>query len=653
MLKQKQFHKLFVLIKRNSLENLTIAYLMLPVMLFFGIWLKPWIAVVAILLTLLCCYSYVTSLYPKSFSEISLSKSNRITLYALAFLLLSLWALFSGIGGFGKSLWDHEKHYGIIKLLQFYGFPPSLPIDASNCTTLTYYYAYYLPAAVIGSLLGWQAGIWTLLLWTVTGVLLAGSWFLKLLKKANPAYLLIFIFYGGLDVLGYLMFNDSLPTIHSRFETFPTKSLPCFQYLGSTQILYYTPQHALTAWLLSALFLKDYFYRPTLGRAGFLVLLGLAWSPLVTIGLLPLFFALILRSKPLSFISLTNCFSILPALIFVFFYSSKSGDINLSFFSYDFYNKWPQMLIVYALEFGLLAFLLFQATHNVLYKRLILISSVFLILFSFVWYGSINEFLYRAPNFATFVFPLLIALIIKELIERKSESLFFSVFVIIIFFSSFSALKHIIKGMNYRNWKSIDMTAAVNPLFRKRQWVRKNYRTNPNSFFYKSLSNVTCSKYASGESLDSNIGIYDTNAIVLRELGKINTQNFIFTFKAMTENNDKPLTVILYKNDTPVYHWSLTKKSHKSVSSELISISNGRKKVVPGSKATHDVQEGLATYSFVVRWPIVETYNNENVTASEVIDTSPADYFKLALLKPGWEVKDSKLAKLKKFDVPL
>jgi hypothetical protein len=208
------------------------------------------------------------------------------TFYLL--LITFLWLLLSGVGGYAFQNWDHHWRNAVLRDLITYDWPViySSP-DKGPVTMLVYYVGYFLPAAWVGKLLGWQAANFALFLWTWLGVLLVVLHLGRRGEIASPLPLiktaLLLIFFSGLDSLGTLLFAHDYPTLFPPIQHLEIWSGNILQYSSFTTQLFWVFNQAVPAWLCIVLLADE---QPITNK---LITFSLCFffAPLAALGLLP------------------------------------------------------------------------------------------------------------------------------------------------------------------------------------------------------------------------------------------------------------------------------------------------------------------------------------------------------------------------------
>jgi hypothetical protein len=262
---------------------LTYGYLVFPVILFAIGWLKP---LLAIPLTILLCYAVIRSV--RDYEDNRPVKLYTSTILISVFIILGVlyWVYLSGIGGFSFQNDDFDLRNATLRdLIDFnwpviYNYPtePQIHELAGHQGALVYYFTYWLPSALFGKVFGWGAANVFLYLWTVWGILLGFYWLSRKVKKLSGLLLLMFIFWSGLDVAGYLVhgfrFNYGE---HLEFWS------SYFQYSSNTTALFWVFNQTIVPWLIVMLLIN----RISKKMVFFTYALCLPYAPFTFVGLTP------------------------------------------------------------------------------------------------------------------------------------------------------------------------------------------------------------------------------------------------------------------------------------------------------------------------------------------------------------------------------
>jgi hypothetical protein len=233
---------------------------------------------------------------------------------AVALMLVSL----SGAGGVGLQEGDYFKHNAVLKGLIESPWPVWVPTP-QGAFPLVYYLGWYLPAAAVGKLWGWEAANVFMFIWTYWGVLLALGWFALLVGRCSPVVLAVFFLFSAPDVVGAAWMKligwDPGPPLPPpirdawginwyalrwwNWELRWWAGPYTWNYCSHMELLFWVPQQALGAWITTGMMVAG-FWQPGIGwRRWALVPIALSalWSPLVSLGLLPCLAAELFRLR--------------------------------------------------------------------------------------------------------------------------------------------------------------------------------------------------------------------------------------------------------------------------------------------------------------------------------------------------------------------
>ena len=423
----------------KNLEQWTLAYFILPwPIFFFGYFQWPW----AVQLTLLWGFLFKRAwdFYATYQSNFSLPHLSRWTWKIIIFCLL-VWVLLSGADGFlFHQNGDYEKHNAMLTSLVSYPWPVAYrwpegidaPSDLKDTMYLTYYFAIYLPAALMGKFFGLVVARIVFALEVFAGVLLAWIWFLRFLGKFKWWILLIFIFASGMDLVGHwIMHSLNLMDGVGHHEWWAQYVF--WSYQSQTTQLFWVPQHGITGWILASVFLDFAWPRKDgavlKGWPCTWLLLTLIWSPFAVLGSVPLVALIFLmRLYPQAFqdkgfwrhpcfknIIWSDVFASLIALIpiLIFFGGDVSVKPNQPFWKvHNPYEYWPKYVVFCFVEFGAFTYFMLPMIKERLeknYYRLMILIIVMLMLFPWYYFGAYNDFSMRSSIPWLFLLWLMVA----------------------------------------------------------------------------------------------------------------------------------------------------------------------------------------------------------------------------------------------------
>lgn len=280
-------------INLKTLNQLSIIYISLPLLIFLLTWLKTYVAIISVVLfayAIYCGYFKNNTFHLKS-----LLNSKRVLIIILVISLV--WCYFAGIGGLWYQSNDHHWRNAIFRDLISYSWPVYYrSIDVA----LVYYIGLWLPSAIIIKILSFFLshfpefpqhfyffiGNELMLIYSTLGIFLVFMHLLVALKvrKLSKVLLavLIFIFFSGMDIVGtlYPIFYD----VSFIFNELHLEWWSPFvgQYSSNTSVLFWVYNQGLPAWLLTLMFYNN---RKNIENFGTIALLCFFCAPLPFMGL--------------------------------------------------------------------------------------------------------------------------------------------------------------------------------------------------------------------------------------------------------------------------------------------------------------------------------------------------------------------------------
>jgi hypothetical protein len=293
----------------QPLRSITTIYLLLPALLFSWGWLKfPFSLISTLLVAIFILFAILdlkraTNILQRDANSFNLilNKGKYLTIVGLAFLLITIWLLFSGAGGFGHQNADYKASNALFKDLIIQDWPPGLSVGGVQ-KPIVYYVAYYLPAAAVGKILGWVPANLFLFVWTLIGALLAFIWFwrhshISIRRRTSRiiGLAIVFCLAGGLDYLGYYVLKEKVFGLAKHIDVWAGY----FQYSSNTTLMYWVPQQAIAGWLLISMIIDSIKEIQDVKYLGMVTSSCIIWSPFSVLGSLPyLIFALLVYLSP-------------------------------------------------------------------------------------------------------------------------------------------------------------------------------------------------------------------------------------------------------------------------------------------------------------------------------------------------------------------
>lgn len=427
----------------SRLDKLVCLYLLIPLGI-FCLWLSP---VIAAAMFGLAGYGASRALcgFPASGQALPRNLVVAIVVLSMAFAALA------GVGHFLYANLDWVVRDAVLHDLTTNDWPVRYGAGASELI-LRAPIGYYLPAAVIGHLLGTDAANLALYLWTAVGcgLVLASACTLFSSTRERLACLLVLACFGGMDLLGYLWGERHLPALGEHIEWW----MPYIQYSSNSTLLFWVPNHAIPAWLGTILILRHW-QGPELARITPLLAAAVPlWSPLAAIGLFPFFvFALAWRRDAKLLFSPHLSLPFAPIALATLVYLGMDAAsvphgwlLNLSptldAFAYRY-------LLFCLIEFGILALVL---ARLVPFDTPMRVAILVLCLLPLFYYGPGNDLGMRAS------IPALIVLALAAVrpIADARHSIWRTTLFFVLAIGAWGAGQEVIRALMYPSWSPMN-----------------------------------------------------------------------------------------------------------------------------------------------------------------------------------------------------
>jgi hypothetical protein len=414
-------------IRYRLIAIISLVYIFVPSVLFCGGWLKPCFSIPAILLILsgiyLCSRKDETeNLKGEEFFRISFFDISVVL--GLVFVIVFL----SGIGGYTNfQVGDQVKHNAFLYDLIEYDWPigyENLGPQKKSYALVTYV-GYYLPSALVGKMFGCTMASHFSFLWGYLGVLLTIVWFYRVVGKVSIFLALLFLFFAGLDIIGFIIIKKSFWVIAPYLDYWlitPRNDFLNYAfwvYPANLSLLYVGPHHVLPNWLPVLMVVHYGFICKTSKNLIFLSSACAVGSVFVFIGLLPYILIAIIFNKAKKLFTFQNMIAA-PMLVMVIGLFTISNNSEYPHgFVWKFHSMGhllPRFTLFCFLEFGLYALLCpkIDAKGLAIPHRLLWFSSITL-LFIWPWYlmGRWCDFTTKTsiPSLLIFLVCLTVAMI--------------------------------------------------------------------------------------------------------------------------------------------------------------------------------------------------------------------------------------------------
>lgn len=391
----------------SQLDRLACVYLLIPLGI-FCLWLSP---PIALIMFSLAGFGTYCALGRSPAARPFISRNLVVGIIALSLASTAL----AGVGHFFYANPDWVIRDAVLHDLTTSDWPVRYGAGTESLI-LRAPIGYYLPAAVVGRVLGPDAANLALYLWTAIGwgLVLTSACSLFNSSRERVVCLLLLACFGGMDLLGYLWGERHLPALGEHIEWW----MPYIQYSSNSTLLFWVPNHAIPAWLGMVLILRHW-QRPDLARITPLLAAAIPlWSPLAAIGLFPFFvFALAWRRDARLLFSPQLCLPFVPLALATLAYLGLDAAsvphgwlMHLSPTLDAFVYRYALFCL---LEFGILALIL---ARLVPFDPPMRVAVLVLCLLPFFYYGPGNDLGMRASIPGLMVLALAT---VKPLAEAK------------------------------------------------------------------------------------------------------------------------------------------------------------------------------------------------------------------------------------------
>lgn len=258
--------------RRDWFVMLAVGYLALPNLIFLATWVRPGIGIPAAGIVLAGVIYFLAKQSSSAEARTCDWKS-----LALVLAVAAAWTFLAGMGGWLPQTTDYVKHNLVYHDLIHSDWPVTYETAAGAKNYLCYSLGYYLPPAFVARFAGEAALPWLTYLWGTAGVMLFFYW-LATVNQSPKTNLLAFLLFATTGFLWFFLKDDYGPRlIHLGLY---------HSYNDSFNRIAYQPQHAVAAWLGTALLYELLWKNSDARGAGFVWSLILLWSPLTGLGLL-------------------------------------------------------------------------------------------------------------------------------------------------------------------------------------------------------------------------------------------------------------------------------------------------------------------------------------------------------------------------------
>ena len=414
----------------SRIQKLAYLYLVLPIFLFFTFWLKP---VYSIIAEIFIAYSILPIfLCPAAKSRKTGWEDYKKWIFCI--LIISIWVYFSGIGKFVYQNGDHAYRNSIFHTLVSEHWPIQYESlgEETRPVAFVYYFAFWLPAAVVGKLFSLPLGFLFQAIWAIIGISLTFGLICEIRGRIKIYELMIFIFFSGLDIVGsYILYANAKIMTPDHLEWWAG-----MQYSSFTTQLFWVFNQAIPAWLITVLLLAQ----KNRKRLVFIYSFSILSCPLPAVGLIP-----ILAYKAISCgyhleLDIKKNFKKLIREISTFDNVVSGGLIGIVSYLFLSINNNAQTKEI--IHFNITAYLLFLFFEVFIYfitiykycekNGLYYICIVSLVWIPFFRVGSGGDFCMRASIPALVLLYLLVVETIEKSFEKKDFLTYIALLLILI-----------------------------------------------------------------------------------------------------------------------------------------------------------------------------------------------------------------------------
>ena len=410
-------------VRSDRLFVVTFGYVLVPNVIFALGWLRPGWAVPVVAAVVACALD----VWRRS-TTASPALSPRAWILVLAFA--AFWAFAAGIGELNFQTTDYLKHNVLFHDLVVERWPVVYRNPGPDGPILCYYIAYYLPASLLGKMLGLKHVAAFSLGWALLGIGLAFAWVFRFGQPRGAIVL------GAFTLIDGFCWLPGLPTLAQKLgllggavdpEWWHTdRFVEHFWSFGAshTRLLFpsepgalvWAPQQTLGAWLATACVLRTLLEDHPARHVVVVNAAVLLWSPLVGVGLVPFTAAACLR-RPRSGFSWPNALggaavATPVGLYFQGHYPQQFFGLLMTGFSGV--TDWLKYLLFLLLAVGVLwapAWLI-RRTYGVpalASWRILCLASLTLVIITPVFLGNYNDWVMRVSSPSLFVLHLTLA----------------------------------------------------------------------------------------------------------------------------------------------------------------------------------------------------------------------------------------------------
>ena len=439
------------------------------------------------------------------------SQSARVFSYLLIALMVALVVASSGIGGYSYQITDYSKHNAVFRDLIYNPWPLGYEQTGPDNKPgyLNAYLGYYLPSAMVGKALGWTASQHFSYVWATAGVFLTVLWFLRLVGRPSPFLALMFLSFGGIDILG-LLFTGRVPGWQvgwldywmCEFARGKGESvLHGVFFIFGSNLTFLTdgPHHVLPNWICILMMLHDATHRKSARRLLFLWALTPLNSAFVAVGMAPYVLLSLYETRLKKVASFPNLVAApLILLLSALYFLSNNGDFIRGWLweFQDLRESWPYLLLYYTAEFGLYVLFcpLLRQPCNARWRIWWYASIACLLLLPWYRIGGACDFTAKGAVASILVFQLCLAVALKTATDQRHR-IRVTALVSLLIIGSFAAIGLMAQAHEYgldprpRNGRNLMRIDELEP-----KEIAAQLFSDGSSFFWRVLARPVVQK---------------------------------------------------------------------------------------------------------------------------------------------------------------
>ncbi len=475
--------------KKNKIWTYVIyAYLLLPIMIFVLGWLKWFWAIPA---AVGIGYAYICGVKDDNTDYQDVFQKDTVFKLLLAFGLILFWVYLSGIGGLCFQNTDHNYRTAVFRTLVECEWPV---ISADASRGMTYYIGFWLPAAVVGKMFGFDAGYSFQVIWATLGVFITYILLCVWRKKVEVWPLIVMVLFSGLDYVGWWLLNPSTGEFPAmlHLEWWATD----FQFSSMTTQLFWVFNQSVPAWVAIMFIMVN---AENKNRKNMLLILSsiMLSSTFSFGGLLPFVAYFMLKDNKFSQADMKDIFSrqnvlgvlVIGIISFVYLIGNGSTEIitNDTIATAGYVSGLTALLsyiLFYVLEFGVYSIVIHKnESKNPIHYIVIGV----LLICPLIKVGGAHDFCMRTSIPALFILMLLVIQNLEKYradkkIEFYALLLVFALGAVTSFNEIHRTVYETVQGVNKGQMVTYQEPST------ERVLSRQNFSGSTNSFFFSYLA---------------------------------------------------------------------------------------------------------------------------------------------------------------------